>query len=144
MRCLVPGRPYPTALWAPVTKPFPYSILYYTDEAEDRGKALRRKLADFEKDYDVDRYALVNFVDRITAPLQLYQGTADDAVPFRWNDEFVADMKRRNITIEYFLYPGPDHHLQPSPARNASQSVAGGWNTVIARDIDFFSRYLKH
>ena len=36
-------KEYPTVLWAPVSKPFPYSILYYTDEAEDRGKALRKK-----------------------------------------------------------------------------------------------------
>ena len=47
-------KEYPTVLWAPVSKPFPYSILYYTDEAEDRGKALRKKLAEFEKDYNVE------------------------------------------------------------------------------------------
>lgn len=127
----ITGRPYPTTLWAPVTKPFPYSILYYTDEAEDRGKALRRNLADFENDYDVELYAMVNFVDRITAPLQLHQGTVDEAVPIKWNDEFVQVLRDKNITIGYFLYPGADHNLQPS------------WNTVIARDIDFFSRYLK-
>lgn len=124
-------RKYPTVLWAPVTRPFPYSILYYTDEAEDKGKALRKKLADFERDYDSDLYAMTNYLDRISAPLQVHQGTADDAVPVRWNDEFVADLKKRNITIGYFLYPGADHNLQPS------------WNTVIARDIEFFARYLK-
>ena len=122
---------YPTVLWAPVTRAFPYSILYYTDEAEDKGKALRKKLADFERNYDSDLYAMTNFLDRIRAPLQLHQGTADDAVPVRWNDEFVTDLKKRNITIGYFLYPGADHNLQPS------------WNTVIARDIEFFTRYLK-
>ncbi len=121
---------YPSVLWAPVTRAFPYSILYYTDEAEDKGKALRKKLADFERNYDSDLYAMTNFVDRINAPLQLHQGTADEAVPVRWNDEFVADLKKRNITIGYFLYPGSDHNLQPS------------WNTVIARDIDFFTKHL--
>ena len=35
-------------LWAPVSKPFPYNILYYTDEAEDRGKWLRGEIAKFE------------------------------------------------------------------------------------------------
>lgn len=29
------------------------SILYYTDEADDKGKALRKKLADFERNYDL-------------------------------------------------------------------------------------------
>lgn len=45
-----------TVLWAPVTKPFPYSILYYTDDAEDRGKFLRNKLNQFENLYDVENY----------------------------------------------------------------------------------------
>ncbi len=123
--------PYPTTLWAPVTRAFPYSILYYTDEAEDRGKALRKKLADFERNYDVDLYSMVNFLDRIKAPLQLHQGTADEAVPVRWNDEFVANLKKRNISLGYYLYPGADHNLQPF------------WNTVITRDIDFFATHFK-
>lgn len=121
---------YPTVLWAPVTRAFPYSILYYTDEADDKGKALRKKLADFERNYDVDLYTMVNFTDRIHAPLQLHQGANDDAVPVKWSEEFVADLKGKNITIGYFLYPGADHNLQPS------------WNTVIARDIEFFSTHL--
>ena len=118
---------YPTTLWAPVTRAFPYSILFYTDEAEDKGKALRKKLSDFEKTYDVDRYTMVNYLDRIAAPLQLHQGDSDEAVPVKWNDEFVADLRKKNITIGYFLYPGTDHNLHPV------------WNTVIARDLDFFT-----
>lgn len=138
----ITGLSYPTTLWAPVTKPFPYSILYYTDEAEDHGRALRKKLSDFEKKYDADRYAMTNFISRITAPVQLHQGTEDDAVPLKWNDEFVADMKKEKINIEYYTYPGADHNMNPSPARNATHSVAGGWNAVIVRDISFFDRYL--
>lgn len=52
----ITGKTYPAVLWAPVTKPFPYSILYYTDEYEDYGKKLRKLVADFEDDYDVDEY----------------------------------------------------------------------------------------
>lgn len=121
---------YPATLWAPVTRPFPYSILYYTDEADDKGKALRKKLAEFERNYDVDLFTMVNFTDRIHAPVQLHQGTADDAVPVKWSEEFVVGLKGKDITIGYFLYSGADHNLQPS------------WNTVIARDIDFFTTHL--
>lgn len=117
---------YPTVLWAPVTRPFPYSILYFTDEAEDKGKALRKKLAEFERNYDVDLFTMNHVLDRIAAPIQLHQGTADDAVPAKWNEEFKTDLKRINITIGYFLYPGADHNMQPV------------WNTVMARDIGFF------
>lgn len=127
---VITQKPYPTTLWAPVTRTFPYSILYYTDEAEDKGKALRKKLAEFERNYDVDLYTMVNFLDRITAPLYLHQGTSDNSVPVRWNEEFMTELEEKNKTIGYFLYPGADHNLQPS------------WNTVISRDLEFFQKYL--
>ncbi len=128
----VSGKPYPTALWAPVSKPFPYSILYYTDEASDRGKMIRKRLAKFEEDYDVELYSLPNYLDRISAPLQLHQGAADTAVPQRWSDELVKELKIKNskFKIDYYLYPGVDHNLQPA------------WNTVISRDLEFFRRHL--
>jgi dipeptidyl aminopeptidase/acylaminoacyl peptidase len=124
------GGPYPLTLWAPVTKPFPYSILYYTDEAPDHGKALRKKLADFEENYDVEMYSMVNFLDRISSPMQLHQGTGDEAVPVAWSDAFVALLREQKKDIEYFVYPGSDHNLSPA------------WNTVVARDIEFFRKGL--
>jgi len=111
-------------LWAPVSKPFPYSILYYTDEAEDRGKALRKKLADFEKDYDVELYSLTNYLDRIKAPIQIHQGTLDEAVPRRWTDELV-----KRIEVDYRVYPGADHNL------------VGGWSQAVQRSIDFWEKH---
>lgn len=116
-------KEYPTVLWAPVSKPFPYSILYYTDEAEDRGKALRKKLAEFEKDYDVELYSLTNYLDRIKAPILIQQGMADEAVPKKWTDELV-----RNLEADYVVYSGADHNLTP------------GWNNVVNRDIEFFKK----
>jgi len=125
------GKPYPVSLWAPVTKPFPYSILYYTDEADDQGKFLRQKLAAFESVYDAKQYALTEYVSRLAGPVILHQGGADDAVPQKWSDEFVALLRGQNKEIEYFTYPGTDHNLTP------------GWDTVITRDINFFTENLK-
>lgn len=119
-------KEYPTVLWAPVSKPFPYSILYYTDEAEDRGKALRKKLAEFEKDYDVELYNLTNYLGQIKAPLLIQQGTADEAVPKKWTDELVKQVK-----TEYVVYFGADHNLQPS------------WNAAVMKSVEFFNRYLE-
>jgi uncharacterized protein len=127
----ITGKSYPTSLWAPVTKVFPYSILYFTDEAEDKGKALRKKLADFEANYDVDEYTLVNYLDLINTPIQIHQGTLDDAVPTKWSNEFVENMKEKDRDITYFIYPGADHNLNPS------------WNIVISRDLEFFNTNLK-
>jgi len=124
------GKTYPTSLWAAVTKKFPYSILYYTDEFEDYGKALRKELAGFEQDYDTDLYAFSNYLDRIQAPLMFHQGTADEEVPERWSRDFVNEMREIEKTIKYYTYPGADHNLST------------GWNTVVARDVEFFKSYL--
>ena len=125
------GQDVPTTLWAPVTKPFPYSILYYTDEASDSGKLLRQKLARFEQTYDTDRYSLVHYLDFIQAPLQLHQGLSDDAVPQMWSDDFVKLLREKEKDVSYFVYPGSDHNMK------------GGWDTVVSRDIEFFRSQLR-
>jgi len=125
----ITGKKIPTTLWAPVSKAFPYSILYYTDESEDHGKLIRRELAKFEQDYDVEKFSLTNYLDRINSPLQIHQGTADDAVPHQWTDEL--SKKLLNLDLNYLVYPGADHNLKPS------------WDTVVSRDLAFFRKHLQ-
>ncbi len=121
---------YPTVLWAPVSKPFPYSILYYTDEADDLGKFLRKRLADFEAIYDPNLYSIHNYLDRIKAPIELEQGTSDASVPQAWSDSLAKSLEGKKVDLTYNTYPGADHNLMPS------------WNTVVARDIAFFNKHL--
>jgi alpha-beta hydrolase superfamily lysophospholipase len=127
----VTGKDYPTVLWAPVTKPFPYSVLYYTDESADQGKFLRQETAKFESVYDASFYSLTTYMDRIVAPIQLHQGTADDAVPYDWSQSFVSRLKSLKKDVTFFTYPGADHNLQPD------------WSTVVQRDLDFYQKYLS-
>ena len=127
----ITGKNYPTTLWAPVSKPFPYSILYYTDESKDRGKLIRRELAKFEEAYDVELYSLDNFLDKIAAPLQIHQGTADDAVPIEWSNELKEKLEDKELDVIYYTYPGAGHDLRPS------------WNTVVSRDVSFFNKNSK-
>lgn len=123
-------RTYPTVLWAPVSRPFPYSILFFTDDIEDHGKALRKVTANFEKDYDVEKYSLTNYLDRITAPIQLHQGGLDGTVPQKWSDDLAVWLKDRGKPISYFVYPGAGH------------SMEGSWNTVMERNVKFFREEL--
>jgi dipeptidyl aminopeptidase/acylaminoacyl peptidase len=127
------GRPIPATLWVPVSKPFPYSILYYTDDTPDHGKLLRREIANFETNYDVEQYSLTNYLDRIRGPITLHQGTADTAVPFAWSNDLVKAIEASGSgEVNYFMYPGADHNMLPN-----------AWNTVVARDITFFGKYLR-
>lgn len=107
----ISGLKYPTSLWAPVSKPFPYSILYFTDEFDDEGKALRRVVADFESEYDVFKYSPPRYYSWIQAPLQIHQGTLDDAVPVEWSVELESDLLEMDKEVELFIYPGADHNL---------------------------------
>jgi dipeptidyl aminopeptidase/acylaminoacyl peptidase len=126
------GRPIPATLWAPVSKPFPYSILYYTDDVPDHGKLLRRELATFESQYDIEQYSLTNYLNRIIGPVQIHQGTTDAEVPLVWSDWLAQTLEATNSAVSYFTYPGADHNMQPD-----------AWNTVVARDITFFGKYLR-
>ncbi len=149
-------QPIPTTLWAPVTAPFPYSILFFSDENEDEGKAMRKWLAMFEENYDVFDFSLTKHLDRLRGPIQLHHGTDDEAALLTWSNEFESRIKLENerreeaatdlatgsatlsvpeelqpLDLTFFTYPGADHNLQP------------GWNTVVERDVAFFKRELS-
>lgn len=127
----ISGVNYPTVLWAPVSKPFPYSILFYTDETDDHGKALRKALSLFEKDYDTEFFSPANYYNWIKTSIQIHQGTADEEVLPFWTDELVETLKKDNIDVAYFKYSGADHNLLPS-----------GWNDAVLREIEFFKEEL--
>lgn len=121
------------SLWAPVSKPFPYSILYYTDESEDKGKALRAAIAKWETDYDVFDYSIDRYLGWIRTPIQIHQGTADDAVPVEWSNELAESLGEveslQGQALQYYVYPGVDHNLRQV------------WDTVITRDLKWFTQF---
>lgn len=121
----------PTVLWAPVSKPFPYSILYYTDEFDDHGKYIRSAIAEFEGEYDVEKYSLSNYLDWISSPIQLHQGDSDDAVPMKWSDELYDTISSLEKDIEYFTYPSADHNMVPD------------WGKAAQSSLRFFDEQLK-
>lgn len=127
----ITGGTYPTVLWAPVSKPYPFSILAYTDESDDHGKYIRSELSKFEEDYDVEKYSLTNYFDRIHAPIQLNQGTNDDAVPTNWSDTLAKILKKDEVDIKYLKYPGSDHNLSPA------------WAQVVENNLYFFNFHLQ-
>lgn len=127
----ITGANYPTVLWAPVSKPFPYSILAYTDESDDSGKLIVTKLADFFDTYDVTKFSLTGYLNQIKAPIQLNQGTADIAVPYWWSDTLAKTLKNDKVDITYIKYPGASHNMNPS------------WSKVVENSLSFFKSHLQ-
>jgi dipeptidyl aminopeptidase/acylaminoacyl peptidase len=112
---------------APVSAGFPYSILFYMNDNSEGDKLLRKSLVDFESDYDTGLFNLLNYVDRIKAPILLQQGSEDVSVPQGWSDNLASKLK----DVKYEVYPGADHNLTP------------GWSSVVKNDIEFYKKYLK-
>jgi dipeptidyl aminopeptidase/acylaminoacyl peptidase len=127
----ITGVDYPTVLWAPVSKPFPNSILVYTDESGDQGKLIVEKLAEFFDTYDVSKFSLTGYLEKIKAPIELNQGTADTSVPYWWSDSLVKILKTDKIEITYLKYPGADHNLNPS------------WNQAVNASALFFKSHIR-
>jgi len=124
-------KDYPTVLWAPVSKSFPYSILYYTDETDDQGKAMRTALYGFEELYDTEDFSPERYYKWIKAPIQINQGTADEEVPYWWSQELSNILEENDITVELNLYSGANHNLQPS------------WSKAVANTINFYNERLE-
>lgn len=151
------GRNLPTTLWAPVLAPFPYSILYFSDENADEGKEARKWLSMFEADYDVFDFSLTRHLDRLQGPLQIHHGGRDDAALISWSQEFLDKVELENerrtdskdasdsatasaildesisldpIEIDFHQYPNANHNLQPN------------WEQVVQRDLQFFGKWL--
>jgi alpha-beta hydrolase superfamily lysophospholipase len=122
---------YPTVLWAPVTKPFPYSVLYYTDESNDQGVFIRKQLALFEQTHTAKAYSLREYLPLIEAPIAIYQGTADTAVPYLWSREIAQVLRELGKDVEYNEYAGSDHNLRPA------------WDSIVEANLEFFDKYSK-
>lgn len=118
------------SFWAPVSKPFPYSILYYTGDLDDHGKYLRRTIAKFESVYDPELFSLPKYFDRVDTPLIVHQGTADEAVPWRWSMDLVKSLQELKKDAVLYQYSGADHNLTP------------GWNSVVNTDLQFFRKFI--
>jgi dipeptidyl aminopeptidase/acylaminoacyl peptidase len=126
----ISGASYPTTLWAPVSQFFPYDVLYYTFESDDKGKFLRKSLADFEKDYDVNDFSIDEYWSWIKAPVQVHQGLSDAYIPLSWSENLVSKLKEAGNEVTFYIYPDTDHQMRPV------------WDTVVQRDLAFFNKYL--
>lgn len=121
----ITGQNYPTVLWAPMTNPFPVSVLETMDDSEG-GKIVKQKIADFEEEYDSNLYSIDNFYDWINAPMMIHQGTEDVWCEVEWQQNLKNELKNKGKEVILDIQPGNDHNLKQS------------WDEVIEMDINFF------
>jgi cephalosporin-C deacetylase-like acetyl esterase len=121
----ITGQNYPTVLWAPMTNPFPQSVLETMDDSEN-GKIVKQKIANFEKDYDSKLYSIDNFYEWINSPILIHQGTADVWCKVKWQQDLQSRLQKLGKEVRLDIRQGSDHNLKQS------------WDEVIKMDIEFF------
>ena len=72
---------------------------------------VKKVIADFEKYYDVRRYAFENYYDWIESPVLINQGTADYWCKVEWQEKVIGELKKRNNEAVLRIWSGDDHNL---------------------------------
>jgi len=122
----ITGKNYPTVLWAPMTNPFPNSVLDTIDENSESGKIVKTRIDEFEREYDSKLYSIDNFYDWIGAPILIHQGTADVWCKVEWQQDLQNKLKGLGKEVILDIRSGNDHNLKQD------------WDSVTEQDIKFF------
>ena len=126
----ITSKNYPTVLWAPMTNPFPQSILETMDDSEG-GLIVKKRIQNFEKEYDSKLYSIDNFYSWIEAPILIHQGTEDVWCKVKWQENFKKELEEYNKEVYLDIREGSDHNLKQS------------WDEVIKMDIEFYKNKMK-
>ncbi len=127
----ITGKNYPTVLWAPMTNPFPKSVLETVDDNSEGSLEVKQKIEDFEKEYDSNLYSIGSFYSWINSPILIHQGTDDVWCKVEWQKSFRDELKYLGKEITLDIEKGNDHNLKQS------------WDKVMKMDVDFFNERFK-
>lgn len=78
-----------------------------------------------------DTLSAKNYFNRVSSPIILHQGEADNQVPVAWSQELSKMLKSARKDIRYFEYPEEGHTFY------SAQSM------VMQRTLDFFNEHLN-
>jgi dienelactone hydrolase len=73
----------------------------------------------------------VTFLDRISEPILIHHGTADESCPIQWSHQTVAALQRLGKDATLLTYRGEPH------------AFGAAWPTSIRRTVAFFDRHLR-
>jgi dipeptidyl aminopeptidase/acylaminoacyl peptidase len=80
------------------------------------------------------RLSPIHKVDRVTAPTIVLHGANDTNVPVVEAEQVVESLKKRNVPVEYVLFPDEGHGWRKTPNRIRSAVAVTRW----------FEKYLKN
>jgi len=78
------------------------------------------------------RVSPINYLDRVSMPVQIHHGTLDDQVPVEWSRQLAGGLAEAGKQVEYFEYPDSNHTFYTTDRLQ-----------LIERTLAFFDRYVR-
>jgi dipeptidyl aminopeptidase/acylaminoacyl peptidase len=73
----------------------------------------------------------VTFFDRVTEPILVHHGTADESCPIAWSQRTVAALQQLGKDAQLLSYPGEPHAFEAA------------WETSMESSVAFFDEHLR-
>lgn len=129
----ITGKPYPTSLWAPVSKGFPESVLVYLGVQEEVGNPVKEKVEEFLKNNDPKKYSISDNFDKIKSSFIIHQAITDELIKPQWTRNLVDKLRSLKLEVNYFEYPKENHNF------NRYKTTG---EVLRQRDLEFFKKWL--
>ena len=78
-----------------------------------------------------ERLSPLNYLNYVSAAVQIHWGTADETVPYKWPGDLLDGLRAAGKPVDYFEYAGQPHSFQ-----------GAGNQLYLRRTADFFAQYL--
>ena len=127
-----PGLVEAAVIYASVSSSFPENLVHFTEP--NRPEELQQFYARFGTPQDNPRFyrdlSSRTYFDRITDPLLIHHGTADETCPFPWARTTQRLLERAGVDSTLEVYEGEHHAFVPR------------WQDSIERTVQFLRRRL--
>jgi dipeptidyl aminopeptidase/acylaminoacyl peptidase len=127
-----PGLVEAAVIYASVSSSFPENLVHFTEP--NRPEELQRFYARFGTPHDNPRFyrdlSARSYFDRITEPVLIHHGTADETCPFPWARATQRHLERAGVDSTLEVYDGEHHAFVPR------------WQDSIERTVQFLRRRL--
>lgn len=74
----------------------------------------------------------INYLDRVSMPVLLIHGTADDQVPYEWSEDLATRLRDANKDVYVLTFEGEGHTL-----------YGEAFDTFLARTVGFFDEHVR-
>jgi dipeptidyl aminopeptidase/acylaminoacyl peptidase len=123
-----PGLVRAAVAYAPVSSTTADNFNRWIRDAPGRNALSDRILARYGAPEDNPAYwrtvSSITYFDRVSDPLLVQHGTADESCPIRWTRRTVGALRRDGKDVTLFTYPGEGHNFAAAWPRSMRRTVA--------------------